>query len=285
MNFSYEYMPILKWMRKSKYKPTKMIGFEDSLIGYVKRDERNGFFEQACRKIEYMTPEFLETAFEVFGTPKRMAKALHFLPVESCIVAFQDAVFFYGCREAEGGHPIIKMYYFLMGAMCTWYMQLDTNTMKKVIVQDSRTDYMETEMKKMQHMKKDIKIHLTDEFIMQVFGSFISSRIYRIYGDIEDKVLPSKGSVSISLGKETTFTSDFNETVHVIGPSWLTNSYRLEGFKVRAHPRWQPIGPNRCDVKLIMIKEFEKHGYTRKAGILTDEEATTQRYLNPIREE
>lgn len=46
---------------------------------------------------------------------------------------------------------------------------------------------------------------------------------------------------------------------------WNTTIIRKEGFKVSQHLRWQPHGPGRSKRKLIMIEEFQKHGYIRQA--------------------
>lgn len=65
-----------------------------------------------------------------------------------------------------------------------------------------------------------------------------------------------------------------NETelkIDLVGCSWFTTIVCSEGFKVTGHFRLQPCGPELSERKLIWINDFEKHGYTRKARILTEQ--------------
>ena len=58
--------------------------------------------------------------------------------------------------------------------------------------------------------------------------------------------------------------------VTFLDASWYTTAIHEGDFTVRGHFRLQPCGPEKKDRRLIFINEFQKHGYVRKAKILTD---------------
>lgn len=52
------------------------------------------------------------------------------------------------------------------------------------------------------------------------------------------------------------------QPINIVGYSWLkekNSSYQAEGWRVRAHLRWQRCGEGYSKVKLITVKEHEKH--------------------------
>ena len=67
-------------------------------------------------------------------------------------------------------------------------------------------------------------------------------------------------------------------TLPVINVSWNYKKpvmYNVDGCLVESHLRWQPCGPNRSQVKLILVKEHERHyKNVRKNG-------TTKTTTNP----
>lgn len=68
-----------------------------------------------------------------------------------------------------------------------------------------------------------------------------------------------------------TFMVDAGIAVNHLDCTWLTTIVRGEGFKVRGHFRLQPYKENgEWTKRLIYIKEFEKHGYTRRAQKLIE---------------
>lgn len=63
-----------------------------------------------------------------------------------------------------------------------------------------------------------------------------------------------------------------NETDHkveILDSTYFTTISRTEGFGVRGHWRLQPYGPGLTAKRLQWISDFEKHGYTRKAKIIS----------------
>ena len=58
--------------------------------------------------------------------------------------------------------------------------------------------------------------------------------------------------------------------IRFLDASWYTTIIRSEGFGVRGHFRLQPCGPGRTEKKLVYINEYRKHGYVRRAKLLTE---------------
>ena len=58
--------------------------------------------------------------------------------------------------------------------------------------------------------------------------------------------------------------------IKYLDASWYTTIIRSEGFGVKGHFRLQPYGPKRTEKKLIYINEYQKHGYIRRAKLLTE---------------
>jgi len=103
-------------------------------------------------------------------------------------------------------------------------------------------------------------------YAMQMALQFL---MFKHCAELEIKVIDSRPNQTpsrVKIGKEK-FLSEFPLPVTIINSTWFTKVIRTEGFKVGAHLRWQPYGPGRSEKKLIMIKEFQKHGYTRRAQI------------------
>lgn len=61
--------------------------------------------------------------------------------------------------------------------------------------------------------------------------------------------------------------------ISILDCTWFTTIVRSEGFKVRGHFRLQPKKiDGEWTKELIYINEFEKHGYTKTAKIINNEE-------------
>lgn len=66
----------------------------------------------------------------------------------------------------------------------------------------------------------------------------------------------------------TKYINETKSLIEIVDSSWFTTIIRSEGFGVKGHFRLQPY-PSLGTKKLIYIAPFEKHGYTRKAKVLT----------------
>ena len=71
---------------------------------------------------------------------------------------------------------------------------------------------------------------------------------------------PGEKTGSKKTGKHINATSN---GITIVDGSWNTVTKTTDGFEVRGHWRWQPIGEGRKDKKRIWIQEFRKDGYTR----------------------
>lgn len=90
------------------------------------------------------------------------------------------------------------------------------------------------------------------------------------YGDVETLVLNKNNKRGKINGVK--HLSETDQQVKVIDSTWITTLINNASFKVGGHFRLQPFGEGKKDRKLIWISEYEKHGYTREAGILKNKD-------------
>jgi hypothetical protein len=84
------------------------------------------------------------------------------------------------------------------------------------------------------------------------------------YAEVEDKLIKAN---SKSVHEKVKYVNDTKTDIHFITSQYITNLYVEGAFKVRGHWRLQPKKKNgEWTKELIWIREFEKSGYTRKAG-------------------
>jgi hypothetical protein len=110
------------------------------------------------------------------------------------------------------------------------------------------------------------------EFLPSLLQHVIIFMLFKQFSNVETKHLcPNEKYVNKKLGHK-----DLNETdlsITILDSTWYTNLIRSEGFKVSGHPRLQPCKiDGEWTYKLIWINEFMKHGYTRTAKKLTQQE-------------
>jgi hypothetical protein len=86
------------------------------------------------------------------------------------------------------------------------------------------------------------------------------------YAELETKVV-NAGKKILHNGEKV--KNDTEQKVEILDSTYFTTISRTEGFGVSGHFRLQPYGPGLCERRLQWIPEFQKHGYTRKAKILT----------------
>lgn len=88
-----------------------------------------------------------------------------------------------------------------------------------------------------------------------------------LLGDIQTILLaPGRDNNKTKKDGKIKNTSKF--PVSIVDAKWNNIVVRTDGFAVMGHYRLQPVGAARADRKLIWINAFEKHGYTRRAGIM-----------------
>ena len=93
------------------------------------------------------------------------------------------------------------------------------------------------------------------------------------YAEIEDKEIKAN---SKEKGIDCKYINETNSDIHYITSHYIHNLYVSGSFKVRGHWRLQPKKiENKWTRELIWINDFQKHGYTRKAGILNQNTPTS----------
>lgn len=90
------------------------------------------------------------------------------------------------------------------------------------------------------------------------------------YAPIEVKNLPALGKTKDIICK---YVNDTKVKMRVLDSTWFTTLVKSDGFKVRGHFRLQPKKKEgQWTKELIWINEFQKDGYTRRAGKLIESE-------------
>lgn len=88
------------------------------------------------------------------------------------------------------------------------------------------------------------------------------------YAEVETKVVLGKSKRRFG----DPYRNDTDFPITHLDSKWFTNIVRSEGFSVRGHFRLQPKKVNgEWTKELIWIADFEKHGYTSKARVLSVE--------------
>lgn len=101
----------------------------------------------------------------------------------------------------------------------------------------------------------------------EAFNRIAKILTFILLGDIETLFLdPGKSNNKPKNSGKIINTS--RVPVTIVDSRWNTIVVRTDGFGVRGHFRLQPCGAGRADRKLVWIAAFEKHGYTRRAGVL-----------------
>lgn len=95
--------------------------------------------------------------------------------------------------------------------------------------------------------------------------------IFMKYCEVETKIVPP-GKKAFKANQK--YVNDTKSPIEVLDATWFTTFIRSEEFTVGADTggffRLQPCGKDNKDRKLIWISPFKKHGYTRKAKVLSE---------------
>lgn len=87
------------------------------------------------------------------------------------------------------------------------------------------------------------------------------------FARLETKILPP--SRQIWDGPICKYNNKTKSDITIVDSTWFTTLIKSDGFKVRGHFRLQPYKEQ--GKKLIWIQDFEKHGYTIKARMESDQ--------------
>lgn len=115
-----------------------------------------------------------------------------------------------------------------------------------------------------------------DDAKAQLIQQILLYHLFKKYAKIETKIINKKSRIKHPDGEKDINETDFD--LNYVDCTWFTNIFRSEGFKVRGHFRLQPKKNEAGEwtKELIYINEFQKHGYTRKAKMLLNQETPTE---------
>lgn len=86
--------------------------------------------------------------------------------------------------------------------------------------------------------------------------------------DVTEQVIPA----GQRYGTQKTFKTHniFPAPLTLVNSNWNITTIRGEGFPVKGHAAFRWVGPGRSSLRLVYIAPYEKEGYTRKAGKLSE---------------
>lgn len=114
---------------------------------------------------------------------------------------------------------------------------------------------------------QDIRItEGTNENVLGLFDFILVYHLFRRYAPIEEVVSAHERREHGGMPDVKT-----SQKIDYYDCSWYTTIVRNEGFSVKGHFRLQPCGKGKRQRKLIYIREFQKHGYVRRARLLLNE--------------
>lgn len=118
----------------------------------------------------------------------------------------------------------------------------------------------------LKYIQPDGQENWRDTVFISLYTNLICAINFLKYADVEDKKIKAN---SKEKGIDCKYINTTNSDIHYITSNYIHNLYVQGAFKVRGHWRLQPKKKDgEWTKELIWINDFEKHGYTRKAGIL-----------------
>jgi hypothetical protein len=117
------------------------------------------------------------------------------------------------------------------------------------------------------------KNHLGDKYeyskvVPFVFKQVFAALLFLKFAEVQTKELLPKSKIHDFNCK---YVNNTKSSIQIIDSTWFTNLVKSDGFKVRGHFRLQPKKKDgEWTKELIWINDFQKEGYTRKAGILSN---------------
>jgi hypothetical protein len=95
-------------------------------------------------------------------------------------------------------------------------------------------------------------------------SDIVTTLIFIKYAEIDTKELPANKKQA---GINCKYINDTSSNIKYLNITWFTNLVKSDGFNVRGHFRLQPKKKEgKWTKELIWINEFQKEGYTRRAG-------------------
>ena len=113
---------------------------------------------------------------------------------------------------------------------------------------------------------QDLAQGYTDEATMNMVLGLI---LFTKYCEVQTKLIPAGKEAIHRLQRYVNHTT---LPIEILDATWFTTIVRSGAFTVGNNTggffRWQAVGPDRSERKLIWVSPFQKQGYTRKAKVL-----------------
>lgn len=281
MYFSYQNLRVLQWLNGSRYEFSDFYHFNNKNLSHViKKDQRKGFYAECGKRIECISNSFVKAATDTFGVLEHIGEHARHLPHEACVIILNSKLYLYHCEKGAKNGPRVRIYYFMEARYWRWYVEMDLETMMLAIMTNQETDWC------LKYKGDTDELHPRLDEIRKDFGTIISTRLCKVYGEIYDDIVCRDRRTKDREKATEQHESEIKEEIHMLSIHWLKNSFRLEGFSVRRHQRWHFKRAADCTYhELTWVRDFKKTGYNRKAGLLQNQEITTQRYLEPLQEQ
>jgi hypothetical protein len=103
------------------------------------------------------------------------------------------------------------------------------------------------------------------ELLVAIIIELVSKLSFIKYAEVTTIEIPAGQK---DKGVACKYINESQSDIKIFDSTWFTNFVKSDAFKVRGHFRLQPCGEGLKDRKLKWINDFQKEGYTRKAGML-----------------
>jgi hypothetical protein len=123
------------------------------------------------------------------------------------------------------------------------------------------------------YLAKEHMFKNDEKFTIQAHNTNLIATLNFIkYAPVETRNLPPLGKTKEIVCK---YVNDTRCKIQILDSTWFTNLVKSDAFKVRGHFRLQPKKKDgEWTKELIWINDFQKEGYTRRAGkVIANEEA------------
>jgi len=144
------------------------------------------------------------------------------------------------------------------------YQNPDEETEKQIMICPAAHQLQEEQLEGLTRKE------FTKKHVGSVYAQLVSALNFLKYAEVQDKVIMAKSKTGKIRNDKVINDSEYD--AHFITSHYINNLFVEGVFKVTGHWRLQPKKKDgKWTKELIWISEFEKKGYTRKAGILTND--------------
>ena len=116
-----------------------------------------------------------------------------------------------------------------------------------------------------------VEIGIHDDVLNVALYAILSAELFINFAEVETKVMRPNTQIWDDRCVNAIYNNKTRNDITVIDSTWYQNLVSSGAFKVRGHFRLQPYGQGMSKRRLQWISEFEKHGYTREAKVLSSD--------------